>query len=364
MVLAAPPAAEPQAPAPAVRAAREQYKNLQVLGDIPANEMIPTMHLITGQLGVGCQYCHIWEEWDREDKPAKQVARRMMLMTADINRRSFGGMQGVTCYTCHRSEPKPDTMVALPIPPPPPHDAPEPAAPMLPSVDEVLDRYVRALGGEQALRRVTSRVITGKQDFPTGAGGLIPVASDVEIYQKAPNLIVNVHRTAMFTVADGFDGVSAWTQTTAGAVNTLPNPDQQRTRRRASMYEPLEFKGNYTRMDVAGLEDVGARHAYVVVAVPEGDTAERLYFDTETGLLLRRAVHLNTAAGPSPYQVDFEDYRDSGGVKVPFVVRMTPATQRSEIGTRSTIRVERVRNNVDIPDDRFTRPAPRLPAAR
>lgn len=352
-------AAGQQPPAP-VRTASQQYKNVQVLKAIPANQMIQTMHLITGQLGVGCQYCHIWEEWDREDKPQKQIARRMMIMTAEINRSSFGGAQAVTCYTCHQGKPKPAAMVALPVPAPPPHDAPEPPAPVLPAVDDILGRYVRALGGEQALRRITSRVIVGKRDIPTGAGGLIPVLADVEIYQQAPNLSVSVYRTAKFTISEGFDGTTAWAQNAAGAVNPLQNPDQGRARRIASFYEPLELKQNYTRMEVSGIEALGSRQAYVVVGYPDGDTPERLYFDLQTGLLLRRAVYLPTAMGPSPYEVHFDDYRDVGhGVKMPFVVRMTPASQRVEIGTRSTLRVEKVRTNVAIDPARFVKPQPR-----
>jgi hypothetical protein len=363
-VFAAEPSAVQAPQTPPVRTAQQQFKNVQVLRDIPANQMIPTMHLITGQLGVGCQFCHVWEQWDREDKPQKQIARRMMLMTANLNRSSFAGREAVTCYTCHRGEAKPPIMVRLPVPTPPPHDAPEPRMPVLPSVDDVLAKYVRALGGEQALRKVKSRAIVGTRDVPTGAGGLVPVTAAVEIYHKAPNLLVHINKAKTFTVSEGFDGTAAWAQTVAGAVSTLPPPDDERTRRRANLYEPLELKSSYEQMDVTGIEIIGTRQAYVVTAVPERDTPERLYFDVDTGLLLRRAVFMNTAAGPSPFEVDFEDYRDADGVKVPFLVRMTPASQRAELGTRSTLRIQRVRTNVEIPDSRFVRPQPLPRTAR
>ena len=112
-------------------------------------------------------------------------------------------------------------------------------------------------------------------------------------------------------------------------------------------------------MEVRAIEKVGARDAYVVVGYPEGDTPERLYFDAQSGLLLRRAVYLPTAAGPSPFEMDFDDYRDEGGVKIPFVIRMNPASQRTEIGTSSTLRVLKVQTNVAIDDARFTKPQPR-----
>jgi hypothetical protein len=358
--------ARTQEPAPAPPA--RQFKNVQVMKDIAFEQMNPAMHLIAGQLGVGCTYCHVWEQWEREDKPQKQVARGMMALTAAINRTSFGGAQLVNCYTCHRGSPKPATMVALPVPPPPHYTLTEPPPPpVLPDVDTVLGNFVAALGGEAALRRITSYVITGTREVPLGPAGLDPMPGEFTIYQKAPNLRLSVSRTERATISDGFDGMAAWAQNAAGAVNVLQQPDQGRARRTANFYEALELRRNYSRMEVAAIETVGPRKAYEVVGYPEGDTPERLYFDTQTGLLLRRAVYLETVAGPSPFQVDFEDYRDVGrGVKMPFLIRMNPAGQRLELGTSSTFRVNRIQTNVAIDDSRFTRPQPRAspPAAR
>ena len=352
-------AAPQQAPAPAPPA--QQFKNVQVMKDIPFNQMNPSMHLIAAQLGVGCKYCHVWEQWERDDKPEKHVARAMMAMTAALNRNSFGGKQMVTCYTCHQGSPKPATVVALPVPAPPHYSLPDapPPPPPLPEVDEVLTKYVTALGGEQALRKMTSRLVTGKRDVPLGPAGLDPMPGEFTIYQKAPNLMLSVSRTWRATISDGFDGTTAWAQNAAGRVNVLPSPDQGRAMRSASLHEALELKENYLRMEVAAIDKVGAREAYVVVGYPENDTPERLYFDRQTGLLLRRAVHLDTPAGPSPFQVEFEDYRDVGGVKMPFLIRMNPAGQRLELGTSSTFRVDRIQVGVAIEDSTFVKPQPR-----
>lgn len=356
----APPAAPPGAAPPGGPA--RTFKNVQVLKDLPFAQMNPTMHLITAQLGVGCTYCHIWEQWDREDKARKHIARSMFAMTLAINKTYFGGSQMVTCYTCHQGHPKPTNMVALPVEPPPHWEAPEPTPPVLPSVDEVLTGYVTALGGEAALRKITSRVMTGKQNIPTGPAGLIPMPADVEIYQKAPNKTIRIARAEKITVSDGFDGTGAWAQNPAGAVNPLPEPDQSRARRQANFYEPLEWKQNYLRMQVASIEKVGTRDAFVVVGYPEGDNEERLFFDTQTKLLLRRKVYISTGMGPSPYQVDFEDYRTVNGVKMPFVIKMNPSTQRNELGTSSTITLTKIETNVAIDDARFVRPQPKAPA--
>src|SRR6202023_3859537 len=91
-------------------------------------------------------------------------------------------------------------------------------APKFPSVDEILNKYTQAIGGEQAVRKITSRMITATQDIPTGAGGRMPVQAQVEIYQKAPNLVLNVYHTDKFTIADGFDGTTSWALNARGMV--------------------------------------------------------------------------------------------------------------------------------------------------
>jgi hypothetical protein len=201
--------------------------------------------------------------------------------------------------------------------------------------------------------------VTGTREVPLGPAGLDPAPGEFTIYQKTPNLMMTVSRTDKAMIADGFDGTTAWAQNAAGGVNVLPNPDQGRARRNANMFEALEFRDEYARMEVTGADKVGTRDAYVVVGYPEGDTPERLYFDKQTGLLLRRAVYVETPFGPSPFQVEFDDYRDVSGVKMPFVIRMNPAGQRLELGTSSTLRVDRIQIGVAIEDGRFARPQPR-----
>lgn len=357
---AAAPAAPAPAPATAAQAAPARgFKNVQVLTDVPPAQMNPSMHLIAGQLGVGCTYCHIWEEWDREDRPQKQVARRMMAMTIDLNRNLFGRRTVVTCYTCHRGKPIPVNTPELPSPVAPRFDdPPPPPPPPMPAVDRIIERYIEALGGEAKLRAVTSRVITGTRDIPSGPGGIDATPSQVEVSQKG-SLTRNTYITAKFTVADGYDGTNAWTQTAAGAVNTVAMPDAGRVKRAATLHDALELKQIYTSLEVRGTEMVGRRKAYVVVGTPDGDMPERLYFDTETGLLLRRATFFRTPLGDSPFQMDFDDYRTVAGVKMPFLVRMNPAGPRTELGTSSTLRVKNIKVNVPLDDALFVRPQPK-----
>jgi hypothetical protein len=110
---------------------------------------------------------------------------------------------------------------------------------------------------------------------------------------------------------------------------------------------------------------VNDRDCFVVVGTPQGDAPERLYFDTRSGLLLRKATTLPTSIGNSPYQVDFDEYRDTGsGVKVPFLMHMSPANPRTELSAEATLRVTKVEDNAAIDDAKFVKPASRPAAPR
>jgi hypothetical protein len=348
------------------KTAEQVYKNIQVLKDIPADQINVSMHLVVGELGVDCTYCHVDHDpahFALDDNPRKETARKMMRMVIDLNNNSFGGRQVVTCYTCHQGHPKPIGTLILPLPASVDSvidmEADKGAAPLVPSVDAILDRYVQALGGAQLLRSLTSRVITATMNIPTnGNGGRIALPAQIERYQKAPDFTVTIAHVANGTLTDGFDGKVAWTQNLRGVVADVPlNIDQMRARRAADFYEPLDLKQEYARMEVAGIARVNGRDAYEVVGYPENDKPERLFFDALTGLLLRKITVLPSPFGDSPFQVDYDEYRQtSSGVRFPFVLRMTPASARSEPSTHAIFSVQKVQDNVPIDDARLARP--------
>ena len=86
------------------KSAEQAYKNIQVFNGLPASQLQIVMTFMAGSLGVRCNYCHT-NPFDKDDKPTKQTARRMIQMVFDINRGNFSGRDAVTCYTCHRGQP-------------------------------------------------------------------------------------------------------------------------------------------------------------------------------------------------------------------------------------------------------------------
>lgn len=335
--------------------AEEVYKNLKVLRGTPSDSFNQGMHLISGQLGVDCEYCHLEKDRVSDEVKNKDVARDMITMTAEINRRMFKGEQVVTCYTCHRGKPIPVGPPILPVgeyfkqpaPPPP-----------MPPASEIISKYITALGGEQNLRKITSRIITAQQDIPTGPGGVIPTPASVEIYQKAPNLVLRTAKTKDLTQLSGYDSKGPWVRDARGRV-AAPAIELERIRetRNADFYEPLDIVKEFPKLTIEGMEKIGSSEVYVVVGEPASGVSVRMYFDTKTGLLLRRYTLTPTPTGPSPYQIDYSDYRDAGhGVKYPYRMHMEPAGPRTELATHSTIRIAKIQENVPMEDSKFTRP--------
>jgi hypothetical protein len=391
LTLAAPLLTVAQQPAQAGRTAAQAYKNIQVLKDIPNTQLIPTMRFISTALGVECEFCHMGDR--SVDTPNKNTARKMMSMMMSINNTTFNGRMNVTCYTCHHGNSSP---IGTPTPTGQysqlgasvffkPDGGPlaggrdevmseayqeymaKDRLAGMPTPDQILARYVSALGGEQAIRKVNARLITGTAALSNDVRGAAPpIHVPVEIASKAPNQWVMTFRMANGTTANGFDGNVAWLQAANGVVteatgpNNAPLPPLARVKRNAEFYEPLNLKQQYSRMTLRGVERLRGRDVYLVVGFPEGDAPERLYFDKDTGLLLRKTVAVPTALGDYPIQTDYDDYRDVGGVKVPYLVRTTSISPAEDM----TIHVERAQNNPTFDANKFTKPPSRQPAGR
>src|SRR5262245_3147685 len=189
------------------------YRNIQVLKGLPAAELQAVMAVLTGSLGVRCNYCHAGS-FEKDDKPTKQTARMMMQMVFELNKGRFGGKDAITCYTCHRGQPKPVSAVALGqnLWQPSPVAAKAEAA--LPTAEQVLDRYEQALGGKSALGKITSMSLKGSR---VGADGvLVPE----EVYQKAPNKLLVVTSYPDVVFRSGFNGTSGWAKSSKGDSQT------------------------------------------------------------------------------------------------------------------------------------------------
>jgi len=325
------------------KTAEQVYKNIQTLKGVPAGQVQQAMALFTGSLGVKCNYCHT-NPFDKDDKPTKQTARRMIQMVFDLNRGNFGGRNAITCYSCHRGQPKPDTVVALGknlwLTPEPTATTPDAS---MPTVDQILDRYTKAVGGKELLAKMTSRISRGSR---IGADGvLVPE----EVYQRAPNKLMVTTRYPQNALMAGFDGQHAWTGDKDKG-NELGGDEAAEMEREATFDKEVSLKGLYTSMNTAGKATVGDREAYVIEAVSKSGNSEKLYFDVQTGLLIRRYRESKTVLGPFPQRTDYDDYQVVDGIKLPLTIRW------SMPGRSWGRRIAEVKHNVAIGDESFNVP--------
>jgi hypothetical protein len=337
-------------------------KNIQVLKGMPSSQLLPVMHFMRTSLGVRCDYCHVAEngKYWMDDKPAKQTARKMLQMVFEINKANFEGKAVVTCNTCHRGSTKP-----LPIPPigqgaftnttfADPDSKPTPG---LPTADQLFDKYLRALGGRPAVDEIKTRLTKVTLLRPKLVNSGTPRAAilnrgetwTMETFQKAPDKYLAVITTPQGVIYQGFNGSVGWTRT-PGGTREMNSGEVARIKRQADLSKDLKLKDQYSRMSVTGAEKIGDREAYVVEAMSLDQKIEKLFFDTESGLLLRRTVFTETKLGLDPEQTDYEDYRAVDGIRLPFVVR-TSYLDDNHLGTTRTL--TEVKHNMPIDDARF-----------
>ncbi len=339
--------------APGPKKAEEQFKNIQVLKGVPADEIFPTMQFITASLGVECEFCHVHGAFEKDDKKPKETARKMMEMMFVINKDSFEGHREVTCYSCHRGSTDPQAIPAVMTGEPKeaePKEAmggPKPAEAKEntgPSAEQLLDKYVQAVGGAAAIDKVTSRVMKGMIDF---GGKSLPI----DIYSKEPEKRISFTHMPEGDSITAFNGQEGWLGTPGRPLREMHGSDLDGASIDADLHLATHLKPMFSEMRVRGSEKVGDHEAYVVVGRREGKPPIRLYFDEQSGLLVRLVRFGETALGWLPTQIDYADYRDTSGVRIPY--RWTLARPSG----RFTIHVSDVRQNIPVDDAKFAKPA-------
>ena len=336
--------------APAKTAA-EQFKNIQVLKSIPADQLVPTMQFMSASLGVECEFCHVEREMDKDDKKNKKTAREMMRMVFAINQNNFSGEREVTCNTCHRGSIHPQPIPAIAT------EAHEPlsaetdhedgaARASWPSGSSVLAKYLDALGGKAALDKVTTRVEKGNALL--AAGRQLPI----EVFAKAPDMRVSAMHTPNGDSVTGCNGHAGWLSAPGRPLHEMSASDQYAAKLDAIVMFPEYLAGMFDELKLQPHPETVGEHATTVVwGSTKGQPPVKLYFDPQTGLLVRMLHYTDTALGLNPTQVDYSDYRDAGGVKTPY--RWTIARPSGAF----TIQLDEVLSNAPIDATRFEIPA-------
>jgi outer membrane lipoprotein-sorting protein len=353
------PQTSAQSSAPASAPLAEQrFKNIKVLKGIPADQVIPAMEFITASLGVECEFCHVRQEhglaFDKDDKKPKQIARKMIEMAMAINKDNFEGKREVTCYSCHRGAAHPvgTPLVAVEGEKPAEHDHDkQPDASALPAADQLFDKYLSASGGAAALNKITSRVQKGT------ISGFGDQHFGIEVFAKAPDKRSSTMHMPGGESTTAYDGKAGWLSFPGRPVHMMNAAESAGARIDADFHLPIDVKSLRDNWKPAPGETIDGHATNVLTGQTEGETPLRLYFDAQSGLLVRLIRYTETPLGRLPTQVDYADYRDADGAKIPYQWSI------SRPGNRFTIQVEQLQQNVPVDDSKFVAPPPPPPQA-
>jgi photosynthetic reaction center cytochrome c subunit len=338
------------------------FRNIQILKGIPIDTFFDAMGMFAASMGDDCTYCHSKDSVFRHEAfgdptPRIQKARQMIVMMQALNKTYFGGQPRVTCFTCHRGSYSPVNAPRLSLQYGAPDDDPNvmdfPTNTRMTS-DQIFERYLKAIGGPGALSKVTSLVAKGTYSgFDTGHAEV-----PVEIFAKAPNQrswIIHMFNGDSYRVFDGRNGWFAGPDSPAPIV-ALASGNLDRARIEAAIAFPASIKTLYKEWRV-GRTTIDDKDVSILQGSTPGLLPVNFYFDNNTGLLIRMVRWNETPVGPVPTEINYDDYRDVAGVKMPFT------WTASQTFMQMTIKLSGIQPNAPVEASRFVQPPPGNPKA-
>lgn len=216
----------------------------------------------------------------------------------------------------------------------------------LPTVKEILDKYVAALGGRAANERIKSRVTKGTFELaPMGIKGTM------ETYSAAPGKSYSkTNLQGVGEIIEGFDGTTAWSMNPIQGNRDKTGDELIQSKLINNFYREINLDKLYSKMEVNRAEKLGDRDVYVVTATATGLDPETFYFDKQTGLIVRADSVLVSPEGKMAAQTFYEDVREIDGIKLPFKMRLV-LPQFEAVTT-----ITEIKHNVPVEDGKFTKP--------
>ena len=377
------PASGQQATVEKPQMVEDVFKNVQALKGIPVNQFMDTMGFFSAALGLNCTGCHVPESlqnWSKfaDDIPRKRMARNMIRMVDAVNKAQFGGRRMLTCWTCHRGTQAPEVIPSLAaqytVAPEDPNaieivlDGPKE-----PTADQLLDKFIEASGGAKRLATLSSWTAKGTiEGFDT-----YHMKVPVEIYAKAPAQRTMISHTQIGDTSIVFDGRAGWVAALdrpVPLIPMLPGPEFDGGKLDAILGFPgglkqalTDWKVGFPPTTIPGTSGAGTGSAgtggddklvNILQGTGAGKTRVKLYFEEKTGLLTRQVRYADTPIGMVPTQVDYGDYREVAGVKLPYHIVITWTDGQSDI------QLTDIQANAPIDAAKFAKPAPATAKAR
>ena len=356
----------------------QAFKNIQVLKGLPLDDFMGTMGVMSAALGLDCSECHQGAGTEKvdwaADTPRKVRARKMVLMMNAINHDNFSGRQLVTCWSCHHGRDRPMTTPSLEAVYGPGSQAMDDILvqmPGQPAADQIIDKYIKAIGGAEKVAGLKSFAGKGTSVGFGGFGG----GGQVQLFAKFPDqratFIEFPKEPERGTSIRTYNGRQGWFMTPLTVLKEyeLTGGELDGARLDAQLSFPGQIKQVLSNLRVSlpvtisdlpgpssqtaqqpSMAAIGQdRLVNVVQGTGPRGTLATLYFDQESGLLVRVVRYGKGPIGRTPTQIDLGDYRDVGGIKMPF--RLLVAW----LGGRDAIQLTDIQTNVPVDSARFGR---------
>jgi outer membrane lipoprotein-sorting protein len=224
------------------------------------------------------------------------------------------------------------------------------------TVDDVIERSVKALGGRAALMKLKSRSTTGTITLSTPAGD---VTGSFEVLNAAPNKMRTVIKADLTAIGAGpttfdqrFNGTSGYVIDTLQGNREITGSHLDSLRNASFPHPFLNYKEIGIVAKLIGKEKSGDREAYVVDLEPTTGPVARHFIDAETYMPLKTSITVNVPQlGQDIEQTtEFSDYREVDGIKLPFRAKITsPVSNLTSIATK-------VEHNVPVDEKLFSKP--------
>jgi len=223
------------------------------------------------------------------------------------------------------------------------------------TADAVVEKHLAALGGREALTKLTSRKSTGTVTLSTPGGN---VSGPTELLIKAPNksrLLMTIDLTSLggasMTLEQRFDGTTAYATNSMQGETPISSKQIDNMRNNFFPTPLLNYKERGAKLEQVANEKIQGKDAIVLVLTPTTGSPVRMFLDPDTFLISRTVTTINSPqiGGDAEQTTDLSDYRTVDGVKVPFrVVTSNPAQTL-------TITLTNVEHNVAADDAMFVK---------
>ena len=209
------------------------------------------------------------------------------------------------------------------------------------SAEDLIQAHLKAIGGVEANKKHTSRLIKGSLQIPEQG-----ISAEITIRAKAPNLLrTELEIPGVGKIVEGFDGKAAWSDNPFTGAAVKPADQQGQARRQAEFYRDVELLTRFDNWTLKGKESVDGKPVHVLEGKSKDDGAmETIYLDEATHLM----VQMKTRDAGASATTRLGDYRWVDGVRFPFSIEV----DAGPVGAFS-LRVTEVKHGVELDEKLF-----------